>query len=87
MSMSEERFRRAFVLLLVVAISAAFVAMIRTFLLTILMAAIFAGVARPLFVQVERAFRGRSVSCGLSTRALSSGGWHFLLGPSGEGGS
>jgi predicted PurR-regulated permease PerM len=58
--MSEERFRRAFVLLLVVAISAAFVAMIRTFLLTILMAAIFAGVARPLFVQVERAFRGRS---------------------------
>lgn len=60
MSMSEERFRRAFVLLLVIAISAAFVAMIRSFLLTILMAAIFAGVARPLHLQIERAFRGHA---------------------------
>lgn len=55
---NEERFRRAFVILLVIAISAAFVAMIRGFLLTILMAAIFAAVARPLYLQVERAFRG-----------------------------
>ncbi|HUE88261.1 MAG TPA: AI-2E family transporter [Vicinamibacterales bacterium] len=58
--MSEERFRRAFVILLVIAISAAFVAMIRWFLLTILIAAIFAAVARPLYLQVERAFRGYS---------------------------
>lgn len=58
MPMSEERFRRAFVILLVIAISAAFVAMIRMFLLTILIAAIFAAVARPLYLQVERAFRG-----------------------------
>jgi len=54
----ERRFRRAFVILLVIAISAAFVAMIRMFLLTILIAAIFAAVARPLYLQVERAFRG-----------------------------
>ena len=60
MSMSEERFRRAFVILLVVAISAAFVAMIRTFLLTILMAAIFAALARPLYLQVERGLRGHA---------------------------
>jgi predicted PurR-regulated permease PerM len=56
--MSEARFRRAFVILLVVAISAAFLAMIRMFLLTILLAAIFAAVARPLYLQVERGFRG-----------------------------
>ena len=41
--MTETRFRQAFLLLLVMAISAAFVAMIRAFLLTILLAAIFAG--------------------------------------------
>jgi predicted PurR-regulated permease PerM len=58
MPMSEARFRRAFVILLVIAISAAFVAMIRMFLLTILLAAIFAAVARPLYLQVERGFRG-----------------------------
>jgi predicted PurR-regulated permease PerM len=56
----ERRFRRAFVILLVIAISAAFVAMIRMFLLTILLAAIFAAVARPLYLQVEKGFRGYS---------------------------
>jgi predicted PurR-regulated permease PerM len=56
----EQRFRRAFVILLVIAISVAFVAMIRIFLLTILLAAIFAAVARPLYLQVERGFRGHS---------------------------
>jgi predicted PurR-regulated permease PerM len=60
MPTSETRFRRAFVILLVVAISAAFVAMIRMFLLTILLAAIFAGVARPLYLQIERGFRGHA---------------------------
>jgi predicted PurR-regulated permease PerM len=57
---SEERLRRAFVILLVVAISAAFVAMLRTFLLTIFMAAIFAALARPLYIRIEHGFRGRS---------------------------
>ena len=60
MRTSEERFRRAFVILLVIAISAAFVAMIRIFLLTILLAAIFAALARPLYLQVERGFGGRA---------------------------
>jgi predicted PurR-regulated permease PerM len=58
--MNEERFRRAFVILLVIAISAAFVAMIRMFLLTILLAALFAAVARPLYLQIERGFRGHA---------------------------
>ena len=39
--MKDTRFRQAFLLLLVTAISAAFIAMIRAFLLTILLAAIF----------------------------------------------
>jgi predicted PurR-regulated permease PerM len=58
-SMTEERFRKAFLILLVVAISAAFVAMIRTFLLTILLAAIFSGVARPLYLRLCHQLGGR----------------------------
>ena len=46
--MTEDRFRKAFLILLVAAISIAFLTMIRTFILTSLMAAIFAGLARPL---------------------------------------
>jgi predicted PurR-regulated permease PerM len=46
---TDDRFRRAFLLLLVVAISAAFVTMIRDFLLTILLAAIFAGLSYPVY--------------------------------------
>jgi len=55
---TEERFRRAFVILIVIAISAAFVAMIRMFLLTILLAAIFSGVARPLYLRLQDGLRG-----------------------------
>ena len=47
--MTETRFRQAFLLLLVTAISVAFVAMIRTFLLTILLAAIFSGLSYPVY--------------------------------------
>jgi predicted PurR-regulated permease PerM len=47
--MTENRFRQAFLLLLVVAVSAAFVAMIRRFLLTILLAAIFTGLSYPVY--------------------------------------
>lgn len=46
---SEDRFRRAFLLALVLAISIAFVAMIWSFLLTILLAAIFSGVLYPVY--------------------------------------
>jgi predicted PurR-regulated permease PerM len=60
MSTSEERFRKAFVILLVIAISAAFASMLQMFLLTILMAAIFSALARPLYLQIERGFGGHS---------------------------
>jgi predicted PurR-regulated permease PerM len=46
--------RKAFLILLVLAISATFVAMIRDFLMTILLAAILAGLAYPLFARLVR---------------------------------
>jgi predicted PurR-regulated permease PerM len=47
--MSDTRFRNAFLLLLVTGISVAFVAMIREFLVTILLAAIFTGLSYPVY--------------------------------------
>jgi predicted PurR-regulated permease PerM len=47
--MTETRFRQIFLMFLVIAISVAFVAMVRTFLLTVLLAAIFAGLIYPAF--------------------------------------
>lgn len=52
-------FRKAFLVVLVLAISATFVAMIRSFLLTILLAGIFSGLAYPLYARLVRLFRGR----------------------------
>jgi len=44
-----DKFRTAFLLLLVIGISLLFLAMIRNFLMALLLAAIFAGMARPLY--------------------------------------
>ena len=57
--MDKDRFRIAFVLLLLVFISIGFVAMLRPFLRTILLAAIFAGLAWPLYSRLLTLFRGR----------------------------
>jgi predicted PurR-regulated permease PerM len=57
--MADSRFRRAFLILLVVAISATFFAMVRAFLLTIVLAALFTGVAYPLYQRIVRWFGGR----------------------------
>ena len=65
--MSEGKFQKAFLILLVVGISAAFVAMIRNFLLTILLAAIFAGLFYPLFDRLSGAFRGRRIPAAIVT--------------------
>ncbi len=56
---SQDRFRIIFLILLVVVISAFFVAMIRQFLVTILLAAIFSGMAQRLFEAMLRLCRGR----------------------------
>jgi predicted PurR-regulated permease PerM len=58
--MTDTRFRQIFLLLLVAAISIAFVAMIRAFLLTILLAAIFTGLSYPVYQRFLRVFRGGS---------------------------
>ena len=57
--MTATRFRNAFLLLLVVAISFAFFAMIRGFVVTILLAAIFTGLSYPLYQWLLARFGGR----------------------------
>jgi predicted PurR-regulated permease PerM len=68
--MTETRLRQAFLLLLVTAISAAFVAMIRAFLLTILLAAIFAGLSYPLYQWVLARLGGRKALAATATLVL-----------------
>jgi predicted PurR-regulated permease PerM len=57
--MPDQRFRHAFLILLVAAVSAAFLAMIWSFVLTILLAAIFAGLAYPGYEGLSRELGGR----------------------------
>jgi predicted PurR-regulated permease PerM len=68
--MTETRFRQAFLLLLVTAISAAFVAMIRAFLSTILLAAIFTGLSYPVYQWVLGRLRGRKALAAIATLVL-----------------
>src|SRR5687768_2670004 len=65
--MTDTRVRQVFLLLLVAAISIAFVAMIRTFLLTILLAAIFTGLSYPMYRWFLRTFRNRSMPAAIAT--------------------
>src|SRR5688572_21375956 len=60
--MNETRFRRAFLLLLVGAISFAFIAMVWEFVLTILLAATFTGLSYPLYLQLLAGLRNRALS-------------------------
>jgi predicted PurR-regulated permease PerM len=64
---TETRFRQAFLLLLVAAISIAFVAMIRAFLLTILLAAIFASLSYPIYEWLLYRFRRRAALAAIAT--------------------
>jgi predicted PurR-regulated permease PerM len=57
--MNDNGFRNAFLVVLVLAISAIFIAMIRSFLMTILLAAIFSGLMHPLYDRLRRRFRDR----------------------------
>ena len=59
--MTEARIQRYFLLLLMVGITIAFLAMIRPFLMTLLMAAILAGLMHPAYRSLVRLFRGRRV--------------------------
>jgi len=68
--MTETRFRQAFLLLLVTAISAAFVAMIRVFLLTIVLAAIFTALSYPVYQWLLRRLGGRAPLAAIATLVL-----------------
>ena len=70
LAMTETRFRQAFLLFLVTAITAAFVAMIRAFLLTILLAAIFAGLSYPVYEWILGRIRGRKTLAAIATLLL-----------------
>jgi predicted PurR-regulated permease PerM len=64
--MTKTRFRQTALLLLLAAISIAFVAMIRSFLLTILLAAIFTGLSYPMYLWFNRKLRNH---CGVAAIA------------------
>ena len=66
-ALTPNRLRRTFLLALVAAISIAFVAMIRAFLLTIFLAAIFTGLSYPMYGRFLHAFRGRSALAAIAT--------------------
>jgi predicted PurR-regulated permease PerM len=65
--MTDTRFRQTFLLLLVAAISVAFVTMIGAFLLTILLAAIFTSLSYPMYGWFLRVFHGRSMPAAIAT--------------------
>jgi predicted PurR-regulated permease PerM len=55
---NRDRFQRSFLLVLVIAISAIFFMMIRQFLMALFLAAIFSGLASPLYGRIQRKIRG-----------------------------
>jgi predicted PurR-regulated permease PerM len=57
--MTDSQFRKAFLLLLVFAATAAFLWILRSFLLTILIAAVLSGLFYPLYMELVHALRGR----------------------------
>jgi predicted PurR-regulated permease PerM len=63
----QRKFYRAFLLLLVVAISAVFFSMIRQFLMTLLLAAIFSGLIYPLYKRLEKRLGGRKIPASITS--------------------
>ena len=70
-----EKFRRAFILILLVLISVIFLRMIRGFILTGLMAAIFAGLTYPYIQEFPQTSLGPSVSSGRPDHIEKHGLW------------
>jgi predicted PurR-regulated permease PerM len=66
-TMDPERFRRIFILVLALAISAVFFQMIRGLFLSVLLAGIFAGMTYPLYKRLTRWFRGREILASIAT--------------------
>lgn len=68
--MTNARAGKAFLLLLLVCITAAFLWMLRRFLLTVLLAAIFSALVHPLYERLLRLYRGRKGLASLTTLFL-----------------
>ena len=68
--MTDTRFRQAFLLLLLAAISVAFITVIRAFLITILLAAIFTGLSYPVYRWLLGRVRGRANVAASATLVL-----------------
>jgi predicted PurR-regulated permease PerM len=68
--MGEHRLRKAFLLFLVFGMTAALLWVLWSFVLTILMAALFTGLVRPLYVQINHAFRGQRLAASGMTLLL-----------------
>ena len=68
------RFRRGFLLLLVAGISLLFLMVIRSFLLSVLLAAVFGGLASPLYRWFLERMRGMKVLAGVTTVFVLMGG-------------
>jgi predicted PurR-regulated permease PerM len=68
---TEDRFRRSFLVLVVAGISILFLVMIRGFLMTLLLAAIIAGLLHPIYRWILRRVSGRSALASLLTLVLA----------------
>lgn len=65
--MSRDRFQKVFLLLLVLSISVVFLAMIRRFLIAVLLAAVFSAMAGPLFRSLRKRFRDKAPPAAVAT--------------------
>jgi predicted PurR-regulated permease PerM len=65
-----ERFERAFLLILVAGITLLFAAMVRRFLVTLFLAAIFSALVHPLYARILAGFRGRKGAASLATLGI-----------------
>ena len=63
---ASDRFRKTFLLVFTVGISLLFLAMIKSFLIALLMAAILSALTRPLYLWLARRFRGRKKTAALA---------------------
>jgi len=68
--MDRDRFQKIFLLLLVIAVTALFGRMLKSFLMSILLAAIFAGLAHPVYRRLLRRLRGRRALAAVVTLTL-----------------
>ena len=77
-SFNQQRFQQAFLILLVIAISAFFISMIRQFLMTLFFAALFSAILHPVYRRLRKWFRGRTVIASLVTLVIA---FFLVIGP------